>query len=196
VGSALATEDTSLAQLNLIAEDDEWSEPLQASLYGTTGPLRSDVLFSLPLSFGANLAWTKYLAPAMGLLMLFYPGRASASSYLRLRPSGELEVEFAPEPPHAVERRLIRLLRKMGYVTHAAFIQRPGSGAGLHYAGTLPMRATAAPYQTDSSGLLFGTRRVYIVDGACFSSLPAKNLTFTIMANALRIGRARAAERP
>ncbi len=58
------------------------------------------------------------------------------------------------------------------------------------------MRETPARYQTDSSGLLFGTRRVYIVDGACFSRLPAKNLTFTIMANALRIGRARAAERP
>ncbi len=47
VGSALATEDTSLAQLNLIVEDDEWSAPLQASLYGTTGPLRSDIVFSL-----------------------------------------------------------------------------------------------------------------------------------------------------
>ena len=196
IGAALATEDTSLAQLNLVAEDDEWGEPLQASLYGTTGPLRSDVLFSLPLSFRANLAWTKYLAPAMGLLMLFYPGRGGASSYVRLRPSGELEAEFAPEPPNAIERRLIRLLRKMGYVTHAALIQRPGSGAGLHYAGTLPMRESPARHETDSNGLLFGTQRVYIVDGACFSRLPAKNLTFTIMANALRIGRARAVELP
>ncbi len=196
VGAALAARDTSLAQLNLIAEDDTLGEPLQASLYGTTGPLRSDVIFSLPLSVRANLAWTKYLAPAMGLLMLFYPGRASAGSYLRLRPSGELEAEFAAEPPHEVERRLIRLLRKMGYVTHPALIQRPGGGAGLHYAGTLPMRENPARYQTDSAGLLAGTKRVYIVDGACFSRLPAKNLTFTIMANALRIGRARASERP
>ncbi len=195
VGAALATSDTSLAQLNLIAEDEEWEAPLQASLYGTTGPLRSDVVFSLPLSIRANLAWTKYLAPAMGLLMLFYPGRAGDASYVRLRPSGELEAEFAPELPHAIERRLIRLLRKMGYVTHPALTQRPGSGAGLHYAGTLPMRDMPARYETDSAGLLSGTRRVYIVDGACFSRLPAKNLTFTIMANALRIGRARAAER-
>jgi choline dehydrogenase-like flavoprotein len=196
VGQALATEDTSLAQLNLIAEDDEWGEPLQASLYGTTGPLRSDIVFSLPLSVRANLAFTKYMAPAMGLLMLFYPGHESAASYLRLRESGELEAEFAPEPPHTIERRLIRLLRKMGYVTHPALIQRPGSGAGLHYAGTLPMRERPTRYQTDSNGLLAGTKRVFIVDGACFSRLPAKNLTFTIMANALRIGRARAAERP
>jgi hypothetical protein len=196
IGAALAAHDTSLAQLNLIAEDDEWGAPLQASLYGTTGPLRSDVIFSLPFSVRANLAFTKYLAPAMGLLMLFYPGRASAASYVRLRASGELEAEFAPEPAHAIEGRLIRLLRKMGYVTHPALTQRPGSGAGLHYAGTLPMRDKPARYQTDSDGLLAGTKRVYIVDGACFSRLPAKNLTFTIMANALRIGRARASERP
>jgi choline dehydrogenase-like flavoprotein len=189
IGQALAVHDTSLAQLNLVVEDAEFDAPLQASLYGTTGPLRSDVLFSLPLSIGANLVWTKYLAPAMGLLMLFYPGRQTPESYVRLRPSGELEVQFAPEPPHPVERRLIRLLRKMGYLTHAALIQRPGSGSGLHYAGTLPMRATPGRYQTNAEGLLAGTKRVYIVDGACFSRLPAKNLTLTIMANALRIAR-------
>jgi choline dehydrogenase-like flavoprotein len=189
IGQPLAVHDTSLAQLNLVVEDAEWGEPLQASLYGTTGPLRSDIVFSLPLSVRANLVWTKYVAPAMGLLMLFYPGRQSPASYVRLRPTGELEVQFAPEPPHPVERRLIRLLRKMGYVTHAAFIQRPGSGAGLHYAGTLPMRANPDRYETSAEGLLAGTQRVYIVDGAGFSRLPAKNLTFTIMANALRIGR-------
>jgi choline dehydrogenase-like flavoprotein len=194
IGEALAVKDTSIAQLNLVAEDDESGDLAQASLYGTTGPLRSDVIFSLPLSIRANLAWTKYLAPATGLLMLFYPGRSSASSYVRLRPSGELEAEFASEPPHGTERRLIRLLRKMGYVTHAALIQRPGSGAGLHFAGTLPMRRSPSRYETDSTGRLCGTRRVSIVDGACLSRLPAKNLTFTIMANALRIGRLRAAE--
>jgi choline dehydrogenase-like flavoprotein len=30
---------------------------------------------------------------------------------------------------------------------------------------------------------------VYVVDGAAFPGLPAKSLTFTIMANALRIAR-------
>jgi hypothetical protein len=189
IGEPLAVYDTSLAQLSLVVEDAEWGEPLQASLYGTTGPLRSDVIFSLPLSARANLVWAKYMAPAMGLLMLFYPGKQSPESYVRLRRTGELEVQFAPEPPHQVERRLIGLLRKMGYVTHPSLIQRPGSGAGLHYAGTLPMRANPGRYETDAEGLLAGTKHVYIVDGACFSRLPAKNLTFTIMANALRIGR-------
>jgi choline dehydrogenase-like flavoprotein len=62
-------------------------------------------------------------------------------------------------------------------------------GQGLHYAATLPMQVEPRQYQTDPQGLLFGTRHVLIVDGACLSRLPAKNLTFTIMANALRITR-------
>jgi choline dehydrogenase-like flavoprotein len=194
IGSALPIHDTSFAQLNLIAEDDELGEPLQASLYGTTGPLRSDVIFSLPLSISANLVWTKYLAPAMGLLMLFYPGQATSASYLRLQPTGQLEIAFAPEPPHAIESRIIRALRQLGYRTHAALIQRPGPGAGLHYAATLPMRTSPSRYETNPAGLLHGTKSIYIVDGAALSRLPAKNLSFTTMANALRIGRAVAAE--
>jgi choline dehydrogenase-like flavoprotein len=194
IGTPLPVSDTSLAQLNLVAEDREWDEPLQATLYGATGPLRSDVLFSLPLAFRGNLVWTKYLAPAMGLLMLFYPRAQRPDSYLRLRPSGELEIQFAPEPPHGVEQRLVRLLRKLGYLSFPTLIQRPGMGAGLHYAGSLPMRANPSRYETDAEGRLAGSQHVHIVDGACFSRLPAKNLTFTIMANALRIGRAIASE--
>ena len=42
--------------------------------------------------------------------------------------------------------------------------------------------------QTDRDGRLHGTRRVHVVDGAALTSLPAQNSTYTIMANAHRIG--------
>lgn len=188
IGAALPIHDSSLAQLNLVAEEGD--EALQATFYGTTGPLRSDILFTLPLSFRANLALVKYAAPAMGLMMLFYPGSEKQGGYLRLRETGELEIEFGETPSNpAVEKRLIKLLRKLGYWTHPALTQRPKMGQGLHFAATLPMRAEPRKYQTDPLGRLSGTRHVHIVDGACLSRLPAKNLTFTIMANALRISR-------
>ena len=84
---------------------------------------------------------------------------------------------------------MVRALRRLGYTASAALIQRPAMGAGLHFAGPLPMSASPGRYETDRNGLLAGTRGVYVVDGACFPRLPAKNLTLTIMANALRIGR-------
>jgi choline dehydrogenase-like flavoprotein len=190
IGAALPIHDSSLGQLNVVAEGCEKNETLQATLYGTTGPLRSDILFNLPLSFQANLALVKYAAPAVGMMMLFYPGPEKGGSYIRLRESGELEVEFEETPSNpVVERRLIGLFRRIGFWAHPALVQRPGMGQGLHFAATLPMRADPQRYQTDGQGLLFGTHHVHIVDGACMSRLPAKNLTFTIMANALRITR-------
>jgi choline dehydrogenase-like flavoprotein len=193
IGDQLPVSDTSLAQLNLVV--DRAGQYLQGTLYGTTGPLRSDLLGSLPFSLSASMVWTKYLAPAMGLLMLFHPAPEGAGGYLRLRPSGELEVEFAPAPFGAAAE-LIPLFRRIGFFSHASLIQRPGMGAGLHFSGTLPMRSNPSKYETDRNGLLFGTQRVYVVDGGCFSRLPAKNLTFTIMANALRVGRAAAEDWP
>jgi choline dehydrogenase-like flavoprotein len=67
-------------------------------------------------------------------------------------------------------------------------------GSALHFAGSLPMCTNPGRYQTGPDGKLAGTSRVYVVDGACLSRLPAKNATLTIMANALRIGRRVAAD--
>jgi choline dehydrogenase-like flavoprotein len=188
IGVALETRDTSLAQLNLVAEDDD-GQLAQGSLYGTTGPLRSDFLFQLPWSARDNRVLARYVAPATAFLMVFYARDPDASSGVRLRPSGALEVRLRPEPPHPLEERLIRLFRRIGFYSHRAMLQRPAMGSALHFAGSLPMSADPRRYQTDRDGRLAGTSRVYIVDGACLPRLPAKNATFTIMANALRIGR-------
>lgn len=60
-------------------------------------------------------------------------------------------------------------------------------GFSGHLAGSLPMRRTPGPLETDPDGLVFGTRRVRVVDAAAFVTLPAQNPTFTIMANAMRV---------
>ena len=63
-----------------------------------------------------------------------------------------------------------------------------GRSKKLHYAGTLPMSAGGEELTTDTAGRLARTRGVYIADGSVFPSLPSKGLTFTMMANADRIG--------
>lgn len=188
IGAALDVDDSSFAQLNMVYAPDG-QEPMQASLYGATGPLRSDVLFEMPLAISANLSAVRALSPALVTLMLFYPGRASPGNQLRLCESGELEIHCDKPQRGEAERGLIRHLRKLGLYGLRALCQYPNIGAGLHYAATLPMKRDPGPYETDAFGRLFGTRNVFVVDGASLTDLPAKNHTFTIMANALRIGR-------
>lgn len=188
IGAALDGNDSSLAQLNVIYHDRESGELLQGSLYGATGPLRSDVVLELPLAARAGLEWAKYLSPAMALLMMFYPGRREAENHIRLR-GGALEVNYERHATGGPERALIRAFRQIGFYGLAALCQYPPMGSSLHYGSTMPMKVAPGRYETHADGRLAGTANVYVCDGACFSALPAKNLTFTIMANAMRIAR-------
>jgi len=187
IGGSLDGCNSSLAQLNVVYRDNDSGQRCQGSVFGTTGPLRSDVLFRLPFAVSSNRTLAKHLAPAMALVMLFYPAPTSSENHVRLNTQGALEIHYqAPRRGHA-ERSLIRAFRKLGFFSASWMCQYPPMGSSLHYAGTLPMRQVPGRYQTDRMGRLFGSSRVYVVDGACFSTLPAKNLTMTIMANAMRI---------
>jgi choline dehydrogenase-like flavoprotein len=190
IGQALDQQDSSLGQLILIQEYQ--GTVLQGSVYGTAGPLRSDILFELPLSITANLGWLRRTAAATGLLMMFYPADPHSDNYLQLAPDGTLELNYGkpittgPERGEA-EKTLIPAFRKIGFYSAAALCQYPPMGASIHYAGTLPMRNSPGRYELYPDGRLHGSRNIYVVDGACFPRLPAKNLTLTIMANAMRI---------
>jgi len=190
IGQALDTYDSSLGQLILIHEFQ--GTVLQGSVYGTAGPLRSDILFELPFSITANLAWLRRTAAATGLLMMFYPADPHPDNYLQLATDGALELRCGQPvtkgPARGVgEKALIPALRKIGFYTAAALCQYPPMGSGIHYAGTLPMREKPGRYELYPDGRLHGSQNIYVVDGACFPRLPAKNLTLTIMANAMRI---------
>ena len=63
-------------------------------------------------------------------------------------------------------------------------------GASVHYAGTLPMARTGGSLTVDEHGHSRDIQGLYFVDGATFPFLPAKNLTFTLMANATSIAAA------
>ena len=62
-------------------------------------------------------------------------------------------------------------------------------GASVHYAGTLPMTSREGAWTTRPDGSSRDFRNLHIADGATFPFLPAKNVTFTLMANAVRIAR-------
>ena len=84
-------------------------------------------------------------------------------------------------------RPLLRFLFKLGALTHPSLIVRVPTGHSVHYAATLPMKESPGAYQCSPDGRLSGTNAVYVVDSASFTSLPAKNMSFAMMANAMRV---------
>jgi choline dehydrogenase-like flavoprotein len=188
IGAALEREFYAAAMLNAVYSGPLHPAAIQMTLYNVTGTLRSDFLFDFPLTARGNIAAAKYLTPALVVAQLFYPDQATAANYLRLRPTGELELEYESKKLGALESHLLGLFRRIGYFGFARLCKYLAPGNSFHYAGSLPMKATpAGRYETDKNGRLAATRGVYVADAANFPALPSKNHTFTMMANAMRV---------
>jgi choline dehydrogenase-like flavoprotein len=188
LGSALETDAFGLVQLNLAWDSDTYGGLCQASLMEITSPLRAEFFASLPYSAPANLGLIRHLLPAMIVMQLFLPQEPRDSARMRLEVGGRLEITGGgadPDPGKAGP--LLAFMRRLGAWSFPMLIARVPSGHAIHYAGTLPMRERPGRYECTPGGLLAGTARVYVGDSAGFPHLPAKNMSFGMMANAMRV---------
>ncbi|NNM00447.1 MAG: GMC family oxidoreductase [Gammaproteobacteria bacterium] len=106
-----------------------------------------------------------------------------------------LTIRYAPDAdePARIAAALKRIrggLRSLGCFIPPGMIELRPMGSSVHYAGTLPMSAENAPWTTDALGRCRNFENLLVVDGAALPAMPAKNPTFTLMANAVRIARA------
>ena len=76
-------------------------------------------------------------------------------------------------------------MRKLGYWSLKRV--QPEMGASIHYAGTLPFGTRDNPFTLSKNGRLNGTKNIFVADSSGFTYLPAKGLTFSLMANAHRV---------
>lgn len=84
--------------------------------------------------------------------------------------------------------QLTRQMRKLGvyFVKPLASVTPYG---GSKTAGALPHAAVPSPDTTDPLGRPFGCKNVFVVDMTVMPSIPARNHSMTMFANALRIGK-------
>jgi choline dehydrogenase-like flavoprotein len=190
IGRPLDTRAFGLVQLNLVWESEAYRALLQGSIMETTSPTRAEFYQSLPFSARGNLKLMRWMLPGLMVLQLFYPASLQPAARMRLLPSGRLRIDGHP---NTVElgplSRLAAFLLRLGAWTHPRLAIRVPPGHAIHYAGTLPMKRSPGPYECDPRGLLSGTKRVFVGDSATFPALPAKNMSFAMMANAMRIAR-------
>jgi choline dehydrogenase-like flavoprotein len=152
-----------------------------------------DVLRALPAPL-QDLAWA--VLNAFAVAFVYLPGEDSTLATARVGAAapgpGRIRIDARANPEsRAILARLLaylrRLRRPLGFTPVPGLVKSTPFGFHGHLAGTLPMRESPGPLETDAAGRLSGTARVFVVDPAAFPTLPAQNLTFTAMANALRI---------
>ena len=194
LGKPLRDDRHSMAQFCLVHAPQGHTRPFTVGHFYS---YRSLLLFRLikdtPLPVRESLKIMRHLSPSLGALILQHRDAPSPSKYCSLAGGDDapLDIEYSlsareQQQIDDVEAEITRGLRRLRCIKLKTM--RPGHAASVHYAGTLPMSATDEELTTDREGRLHRTKRVYIADGSVFPSLPSKGLTFTMMANADRIG--------
>jgi hypothetical protein len=192
----------SMSQLTAIyAPADDPADFVSAQLYGYRSLLLFKLVKEIPLPPWAGLLVSRVLANSLVIGGLHHSDSASPDKTLRILPhsgDGPPEVRFDYRTSAEEQRRrddreraVARLLRGLGLLP----IMRlsPGAASSIHYAGTIPVLDDATHDGRDGrwgtlrTGRLAAARNVYVGDSSSWRHLPAKGLTFTLMANARRV---------
>jgi choline dehydrogenase-like flavoprotein len=103
-----------------------------------------------------------------------------------------LSAKEKPETGRVLDRvvsKLAGLRTETGLVPLGRLMRRGEPGRGFHVGGSFPMVAgTPQRLESDTLGRVAGMKRVHLVDASVLPSIAATTITFTVMANAHRIG--------
>lgn len=151
----------------------------------------------LPLDLATSTFIFRAIHAALGLVNVNFRDTRRDENYVELSSdeAPRLCIRYSPDAgePARIKRALGRVKRtlfRLNCVVPPGMVHVRPMGASVHYAGTLPMSRTAGPFTTTERCQSRDFENLYLVDGATFPFLPAKNITFTLMANAVRVAEA------
>lgn len=153
---------------------------------------------SVPLHLRAALDVTRAAHASLGILNVNFRDTRREGNQVGLvpdSPSPRLRIRYAPAPEEATWLRpalgrVRRALRALGCLVPPGFAYVRPMGASAHYAGLVPMTREGGTGTATPEGRSRDFENLWLADGITFPFLPAKNLTFTLMANAVRVAAA------
>lgn len=157
------------------------------SLYYPGGLLWSDLLPDIPLPMNAAIRIMGSLIGGMLVAQIWETARPMAGNTLSLNKNNGIEIVYEKQAECTILPHLLPALSSLGAYSLGRFASHSPPGWGFHHAGCLPMRHAPNEYETHVDGRLWNSNRVRVIDGSVLPSLPAKNHSLTLMANAARI---------
>ena len=190
---------TALSQLCLrLSDPDVCPRDVQFLLY-TFNPLYREKIRRTPLRFFP--AVEREVVGRIVALQGYLHSDVSPRLSLQLRRNPEKPPTLVVEGRENAEtrptlRRVRARLRRLAGTLRASpipFLTRTGlPGKSYHSGGAFPMRRDPGVRESDLLGRPMGLARVHLIDSSVFPTIPATNITLTLMANAHRIAAASA----
>jgi choline dehydrogenase-like flavoprotein len=189
-------------QYHLLGFGLEAAEP-HAYVHGQLTTLKTTmahpIIKSLPFDLRASTAAFRLVRSALGLANINFHDERREDCALTLDPGGRdgepmLLIQYRPAPAEAEHvrqsvQRVRKALMKLHCFAPPSMMHVRPKGASVHYTGTLPMMEQGGTLTTTPECRSRDFDNLFVADGATFPFLPAKNLTFALMANAVRIAR-------
>jgi choline dehydrogenase-like flavoprotein len=178
----------------MVADSAPWPRYLHGELLLLTSLLYYPLIERMPFDSRLSKKLFFALRSALGAATLFFPDRITPGNRQVLVDdrnrweSVELCYRETAEKEHYIRQSVARMrsaLRQLGCLPRG--VARSPSGAGIHYAGTVPMGS--GPKRCDPRGRSNLFPNLYIADGAAFPSLPSKSITMSLAAHATRVAR-------
>lgn len=200
LGKKVPNERHSLSQLTAVMSGDS-SGPSDSSdlvighFYSYRSLLAYRLIRELPFDPFISLPLLRLILSSLTVVNLHFSDAGEDATRLKLSQEGALgriEVQRRGSREKELrdlrdERKFIQNLLKLWIVPLR--VRRPPRGSSIHYAGTLPVSKSWASNHVKESGELWEMPGVFVADSSTWSFLPAKGLTFTLMANARRVAR-------
>jgi hypothetical protein len=193
IGKELATSRTSTAQLMMFHDGDGQNRDVAAaSIYSYGSLLLFRIINHSPFGYKESRKIMQWLSSAFVITGIHHPDEQAPGKYLQLikNQNGDLltaEYQLSTterEKQRKRSRFFLKALRKLGCYSLKMIETQPG--ASIHYAGTLPYSKNENAFTLSPEGRLSHTKNIYVADGSGLCYLPAKGITFTLMANAHR----------
>ncbi|MFL5765325.1 MAG: hypothetical protein ACJ77K_15380 [Bacteroidia bacterium] len=188
-----------LGQLMLFLDEkgDNFDVPM-STLYSYRSLLLFKLIKEAPLNYADARVIMQYLESSFTIAGLHHPERPSDSKFIRLKKSADtfsgdlLSGQYVLSGDEIAlnlkrEATIRWALHKLG-CRPLKTVHTPNGGS-IHYAGTLPFNTNGELFSVYPNGRLAGTENVFVADGSGFNYLPAKGLTFTLMANAYNVAK-------
>lgn len=130
-----------------------------------------------------------YLLNKTIIIQGFIHSNDSENIHIELSKNDTLTVTGEKQNQNQRIKKIIQFFKNYGLVpTYEISIP----GRSFHCGGSFPMtsngKSSLNSISTNTMGLLQNTNNVHIVDASIFPSIPAQTITYTVMANAYRIG--------
>jgi choline dehydrogenase-like flavoprotein len=184
-------------QLAMGIKNDNSLNYIHAQITTLKTALIHPIIQNMPFDLETSTSIFRNIRAALGIINLNFFDRRRENNYITLKHStnsshSSLLTHYIPPANEEIIlkdtiRKVKRAFLTLGCLIPPGVTHIRPMGASVHYAGTIPMSIQKLQYTASADCQSHDFDNLFIVDGTTFPFLPAKNLTFTLMANAIRV---------